>query len=1302
MGRDGARLIMLGTPNQGAHSMVENLLGKAGTVRTLATLDMKHSLQELLTTIADFLGPLQLLPKPGFVDVFQGTPDGGDTFVYQKAATWTGFKNKVRDRWFGDSICATPAQTALDAGSWLWAQDGDKTPELPESYAGKTVYVFGMAGNTPCGVREENGRLRMVGTMLGDGTVTWASGRIGHIDRYYYMPAEHGDLPATKAYFPALTDLLLNGTTIRLRTSPPTVRAIQQAQPVVYDAGPPTLPGDEQIARSLVGRSRRTGVAPSAPRRLEVSVTAMDLRFLQQPLMVGHYQQDPIAGPESLIDRTFLDGELSQRYGLGLYAGPSGTAVVVLRTPHAEETSSGSRVGAVVTGLGVYDGALSVTDVTAAVRVGVLRYLLQIVDVLGREDRSVSLASVLMGYNSSASLSVGASVEALVRGTIEANHRFAETTGLRIRVDRLDIVELYQDTAITAVYELRRAPEKLAALLRRTGTRLVCRSELEYGDGWRTRLFDSGSQSYWPRILVTAASCRRIGRQFRQDGEPGSVGADGAITAAARNASARGRPVLANRLRYLYVGRRARAESIVHQRQPGLIETLIRQQIHSGRWQEDLGRMLFQLMIPHDFKDTARRLERLVLVVDAYTANFPWELMMGEGAVPSGEEHRPLSVRVPVVRQLASSEFRRGVRQTVDHTALVIGNPSVEGFAAAFPNPANPQTIVPALPAAEEEANAIASLLAGIGYTVVSAVGEECRATEVLAKLYRHSYRILHISAHGIFEVVHADGLRRSGVVLSDGLLITAQEIGAMEVVPELVFLNCCHLGSIDTGGREQDDRTVRDGNRLAASVARELIEIGVRCVVVAGWAVNDEKAKLFADTFYQVLMLRGQAFGNAVHEARKALWVSHSDDITWGAYQAYGDPVWSAEPRGPGDAGSSATSEFASPEEVLDELAQVRNDLSRMRAGGTEREMRTRTSTLDEMLKKRCPPAWLSVPVVQSALGATWMALGHLERARDAYLIAVRAEDGVGRVPIRDIEQLADIEARLGEKGGDTDLIDCAVQRLDQLDALLADQADRERVPPTANAGRCALRGDAYARKASVYAGRLLDGFKKRADEGTAGPDAAAAAREGMQKALAAAVQAYRDGEGVPGDDRFKPHHALNRLALDALTPWPADGRAREAAMALAQHCEQSGPEDFAQSGRFRDALLQPGAVLVGHLMDDSLGQADEAAPPKALHAYTEALSGLRGTAMEVDSVVSRLNLLATLCDALYVSDGDAARKRAADALLEIVQIIQPGARLPAHRPFPESSPRRGSAGDAPAGGGARRRTRKSRSPAP
>ena len=113
MARSGARLIMLGTPHQGAHSMVENLLGKGEMLRTLVALDLKHDMQEVLDIVAGFRGAVQLLPKPGFVDHLQASrpgeeTEGGQRFDYQNAETWADFKGKVRDLWFGDGRCATP------------------------------------------------------------------------------------------------------------------------------------------------------------------------------------------------------------------------------------------------------------------------------------------------------------------------------------------------------------------------------------------------------------------------------------------------------------------------------------------------------------------------------------------------------------------------------------------------------------------------------------------------------------------------------------------------------------------------------------------------------------------------------------------------------------------------------------------------------------------------------------------------------------------------------------------------------------------------------------------------------------------------------------------------------------------------------------------------------------------------------------------------------------------------------------------------------------------------------------------
>lgn len=1259
MARDGARLVMLGTPHQGAHSMVENLLGMGDTLRTLVRLDITHSMQQVLDIVAGFRGALQLLPRPGFKDMFQGDDGGGAFHDYQKAQTWIDFAPKVRDFWFGNGQVGKPAQPVLDAAAWLWAQDGPSTPSLPADYAAKSSYVFGVAANTPCGVREQGGRLRMVGTSHGDGTVSWVSGRIGGIGQFFYMPAAHGDLPSTKEHFPALVELLTTGTTGRLATAPPAVRAIEAPQPVSYDAGPPRAEDAEMLARSLLGASLRNRVPLRRKRRLDVRVQAQDLRFLVQPILVGQYEGDPIAGPQQLIDRELLDGDLSQRHSLGLYAGPIGSAAVVLRAPNAIERARGSLRGAVVTGLGPYDGGLSVGTLTEAVRAGALRYLLQLVDVLGKGEREVALATLLLGYNSSANLSVEASVEALVRGVMEANARFFETTRLNIRIVRLNIVELYIDTAITAVYSLRRIERRLASAAERLQTQLVCNPALQRGEGRRQRLFDSGAGSYWPRLIVTAAECGSAAAPVA----PGGPGAGGAPAT-----------VLADTLKFLYLGQRARAESQLHQRQPGLIERLVQQQITSTVWNEDFGRMLFQLMVPHDFKDLGRHLQQVVLVVDDTTANLPWELMLADDPSRHDGDKRPLALRMAAVRQLSTLQYRRRVRQNIERSALVIGNPSTQGFKEAFSSGATQYAADPAdLPGAKAEAEAVAALLAAMGYQTRSLTHGES-AANVLAALFHRPWRMLHISAHGVFGLRHADGRWRSGVLLSDGLLITAAEIGAMEVVPDVVFLNCCHLGTVDVGGH---------GNKLAASIARELIDIGVRCVLVAGWAVNDQGAQLFGESFYQELLLRRRPFGEAVFQARKAVYEANPGDITWGAFQAYGDPAWRAEPR----AQAAAVSEsalFASPEELLDELARIRADLSRRSALMNERDLRAQVAALDSLLNKRSQPGWLQAPGLQSAIGATWFDLGQFDKARQALLAAVQSEDREGTVPIHDIERLANVEARLGERQAGADgaaqaparpqagapageaLIELAIGRLRTLDQLVAAEGGTLHNPE-----RSALLGSAYKRLASLHAGAVL-----RAKDAKQRHAATAAMREALQQSM----QAYGRDEGHPGTGRFDGYLALNRLALLALRPAAGGSASADTAgaIALARQCQAQAETRYAQHADPWSAVMQSEAALVEALLDGSLGRADEAgqAAFDALAAsYASTLLNLTLKPGQLDSVVTQLQLLSRFADALWLDGGDASLYRMAERLIDLGQRIRPGMPARSDRPAPPAA---------------------------
>lgn len=1099
MSRPGARLVMCGTPHQGSHSMVENLIGKGDMLRKLVVLDSRHDLQQVLDLVAGFRGALQLLPKPGFVDTFQGQDDGGELFDYQSLATWRDFRAQVFDFWFGDGRVGQPAVEALAEGSWLWQKDGGGRPQLPLRHSGKVVYVAGVASHTPCGVRRDaRGRLKMVATARGDGTVTWASGRIDGIGSFYYMPGtEHGSLLSNDEHFASLEELLTDGRSSRLETTAPAVRAAEAELPVLYDAQPPTVDTPLAVARAAVGAGLGERLPPAARQPLEVGVSAMDLRFTDGPIMVGHYQDDPIAGPEALINAELLRGALAERHDLGLYAGPVGTAVAVLMAPGP----AGNRRGAVVTGLGPYDGSLTASRLTEAVRTGALRYLLHAQDVIGAEADIPALGVLLLGYNSSTHISVHASVDALVRGVIEANARFQQSTQRARGITRLEIVELFRDTAISACYSLRRQRASLTEYAAMQGCDLSIRGELRQGDGVRQRLQDRAGGNYWPRFIVSGAFS-----------EPDP---------------ARRRSAFADELKFLHVGERARAEALSQQRQPGQVEALVKSQIQSLRYQPDFGRALFQLTVPHEFKESIRGVSQAVFVVDETTANLPWELMLADDPQRGREEAKPLSVRTKLVRQFQTAEFRRSVRQSVGRTALVIANPSSQGFGAWFPAAAGqpPRHDPVPLPGAEKEGLAVADQLLRLGYEVERCIGSDQTHADVIVRLQRRPWRILHVSAHGVFGEVHADGRPRTGVLLSDGFLLTAVEIRAMEVVPELVFLNCCHLGRLDTVGRS--------ANQLAASVARELIDVGVRCVVVAGWAVTDSVAQVFGERFYEALLQQRRSFGEAAHEARLAAWNHDPADITWGAFQVYGDPDWRAE-RAAAD-GQREREVFAAREEVLDALARMRVEFTRPNAPPSQPQQQRDLARVRGLLE-RCPGDWLGRAEVQSALGATWHALNQLDEARAAYLAALQAADTEDHASTHDIERLANVESKLGEKRGDLALVDGAIRRLEQLDQAVRSTPAVE-APSTE---RASLLGSAWKVRALLLAGP--------ADAPRLAPKALAA----VTKALDESILRYRAVTRPAADARFDAYPALNGLWLEVVRGrWTADERRAAAAEA-------------------------------------------------------------------------------------------------------------------------------------------------------
>ncbi|HRZ63063.1 MAG TPA: CHAT domain-containing protein, partial [Rubrivivax sp.] len=324
----------------------------------------------------------------------------------------------------------------------------------------------------------------------------------------------------------------------------------------------------------------------------------------------------------------------------------------------------------------------------------------------------------------------------------------------------------------------------------------------------------------------------------------------------------------------------------------------------------------------------------------------------------------------------------------IGNTALVVGNPDLAGT-ADFAD----------LPGAREEARQVAEQLAAAGYDVSDCIDQA--ATPIMEALHKDSWRILHLAGHGVHEFERsggADAGRISGMVIGADSFLTPGDIAQMRFVPELVFINCCHLGRVD-GARDLD----RLG--LAANLGEEFIRMGVRAVVAAGWAVDDRAGQAFAATFYRG-MLAGEPFGEAVRAAREDVWARCPDVNTWGAYQCYGDPDFRFHREG--GAAQRAWPSFGTPHELVAELENLAADL---RAGGHD-EGGGRIARRLARIPPNQSAAWLARGDVGAALGLAWGEIRDWEKACDWLEKALTADKG--ECPMRALEQYANYRVRL------------------------------------------------------------------------------------------------------------------------------------------------------------------------------------------------------------------------------------------------------------------------------------------------
>lgn len=958
----GARVLMLGTPNAGSHAITQMLFGEEKLVRMLATFDLGHDLGELVGQIAEFPGPLDMLPS-------------STTRSYFDAATWTDLATRAMPR-----AWPLPAAAALAR-----ARAGRNRLDAQVLDAQRVFYIAGQADDTPIEIDLEptrrGERLRFRTTAAGDGRVPWDGGIPAGI-RAWYAQARHGDLAAHAAAHAGYLDLLNDGDTASssLRTQrPATAREIGDAR-VTRHAAVATevasLPTRDEVARAAAGRDDGTPAAASARAPLPVRVGWGDLRHASHAVMVGHYDGDSIISAEAAIDRA-LGGRLGREHRLGTYPGAIGSTLAVLDARVQPR-------GVVVIGLGPI-GKLTPGDLGDAVARGVVEWIGAREDARQRhaEAPAADGISLLLIGSGEGGVDADTSVYSILRGALEGIER-GRRAGIASTLDALEFVELFQDRA----HRLWHALDRLLAQGELRERFALAGPLVAIGDG-RTRLWEAAPTGWWRRLQVGL-----------------------------RESAA------APQLAFTSLTDSARSETWLLPYQAEVIDTLVAQSIAQTSRDEAREKALFELILPNAIKERAPQRESLVLLLDRATANLPWELL-SDPLGGDADDARPLAVRAGLVRQFATQAFRARPSVVVDNTALVIGDPLA------------PAPEFAELKGAQREAIAVAEVLRANGRFRVEHL-QRPRGDVVVQTLLPRAFRILHIAGHGMLA---DNGLDRDSGIVLDAFNLTWASLDQVRAVPELVFVNCCHLGRVADDDR---DPALALRNRFAAGVGEVFIRNGARAVIAAGWAVEDLGAETFARTFY-AQMLAGERFGNAVRAAREATFDAERRSNTWGAYQCYGDPDYRLI-AGSNDAAVSPAPRYASIEELVTDAIDTL--ASRAPADDAERE-RLRTH-IEAVLARHAGFATDDDARVQLALARAWARGGFVDEALVAYERAQVLD--AGRLDLGDCERRAALGLRRAERLSSASARERRqanagiVATLDALGALLALARTRDR----------------------------------------------------------------------------------------------------------------------------------------------------------------------------------------------------------------------------------------------------------------
>jgi len=609
----GSRLLQLGTPNNGSHSIAAVLMARDDFVQTIERwFDWKHDMREFLEIVHDFPGVLELLPWSG---------DGGkavDGVDYFNVETWQKWYDEDRDVKKGKSWL--PPQQGL-LGEARKAIDVLRDAALDPDC---TLYVAGRA-RTPIAVRIVEGQVEIGEVDEGDGRVPWATGIPPGVP-VWYTDAAHGDLANHAKAFEAYRELIESGDTRdrALTRIPPGARGV--SAPVFRRRGldgNALYPSLDEVLAAATGGARPgwRAMAKKEPPAV-VEVIHGSLAVADSPILIGAFANDSLRGSAKFLDG-HLGGQLDRTSRQGRYPAQPHDAMVFLNPVTKRKPG-----GAIVVGLGPV-GELMPGNLTRALTNGLLEYARSCEQCPRTEEAAagrLDVSALLVGTGFTG-LTIDVGTRCLLDALRRANEILGRTES-KSRIVRLTLFEEAEDRAASAVRSLR----KLAA-------------DAQFADVVR---FDG-------RLRSGAGGYR--GRCTSSGGEPGAYrvhivkGDNGG-------------------LRFTVISDRARNEVAAEADQRQAVDGLIASITHSTQDQPGLSRAVFELMVPNGMKEAVAEVRSLMMSLDAEAATYPWELMRDSDQ----PDEKPLAVRVELVRQLASTHGRGRVPTVSENRIFIVGD----------------------------------------------------------------------------------------------------------------------------------------------------------------------------------------------------------------------------------------------------------------------------------------------------------------------------------------------------------------------------------------------------------------------------------------------------------------------------------------------------------------------------------------------------------------------------------------------------------------------------------------------------